>query len=375
MLPYLTDFYGNPQSRHAFGEAPRKALETARAQIAQMVSCEPREVIFTASGSESNNLAIQGLLSAYPKKGRHIITTTIEHYSVAHPIKILEQQGYKVTWLPIDSFGRVAPKQVADAIRGDTVLVSILHANNEIGTIQALEEIGKMTEAAEVFFHTDAVATVGVIPFDCNRLNIDLAAFSAQQFYGPKGVGALYLRRGTRTRALIAGGIQEEGRRAGTENVAGIVGMGIAAEETMMRISEEVPRLTLLRDRLINGLLEKVPFIHLTGDPQNRLPQVASFAVEYLDGEALIKSLEQRGIIAASGSSCSTDALKISPVLTAMGLPGNIAQGAIVFSLGLGTTQADIDTLLTVFPECVEGMRQVSPLYAERLDLPKKVIK
>ncbi|MFQ5588690.1 MAG: cysteine desulfurase family protein [Nitrospiria bacterium] len=367
MLPYLTGLCGNPQSRHAFGEAPRKAVETARAQIAELIGCEPREVVFTASGSEANNLAIKGLLSAYPGRGRHIITTTIEHYSVAHPIKFLERRGFDVTWLPIDESGRLMPEQVAEAIRDDTALVSVLHANNEIGTIQALEEISAMTEQAGIFFHTDAVATAGVIPFDCGRLNIDLAAFSAQQFYGPKGVGALYVRRGTRLHPLIAGGIQEDGRRAGTENVAGIVGMGVAAAEAAARIQEEVPRLIALRDRLIDGLLASVPYLHLTGDRQNRLPHVASFAVEYLDGEALIKSLEQRGIFAASGSSCSTDALKISPVLTAMGLPGNIAQGAVVFSLGLETTDADIDTLLSVFPQCVETMRKVSPLYTERI--------
>ncbi len=367
MLPYLSDYYGNPQSRHGMGEVPKKGIETARLQVSQLIGCEPRELVFTASGSEANNMAIKGVLAAYPKKGRHIITTLIEHYSVAHPIKSLEQQGYEVTWLPVDATGRISPKQVAEAIREDTVLVSILHANNEVGTLQPLEEIGAITQEAGIFLHTDAVATVGVIPFDCNRLNVDLAGFSAQQFYGPKGMGALYIRRGTRTHPLIAGGIQEEGRRAGTENVAGIVGMGIAAWEMMARLSDESPRLRALRDRLISGLLEKVPFIHLTGDKEHRLPHVASFAVEYLDGEALIKSLEQEGILAASGSSCSTDALKISPVLTAMGLPGNIAQGAIVMSLGLETSEDDIETVLSVFPECVEKMRTVSPLYAERL--------
>ncbi len=368
ILPYFTEFYGNPQSRHRFGEIPRKAIAASREKMAQLVGAEPREMVFTASGSEANNLAIRSLVSAYKKRGRHIITTAIEHYSVAHPIKYLEDEGYEVTWLPVDALGRVSPAQVSDAIRDDTILVSILHANNEIGTIQPLEEIGAITLKAGVFFHTDAVASIGIIPFDCNRLNVDLAAFSAQQFYGPKGVGALYIRRGTRLKPLIAGGIQEEGRRAGTENVAGIVGMGAAASETLEHMREEIPRLSTLRDRIIDQLLSRVPLLHLTGDRLNRLPHVASFAVEYVDGEALIKTLEKKGIFAASGSSCSTDALKVSPVLTAIGLPGNIAQGGIVFSLGRETTEAEIETLLSIFPECVETLRLPSPLYKDRIE-------
>ncbi len=367
MQPYFSDNFGNPQSRHAFGVAPRQAIEQARAQVASLIGCLPREIIFTASGSEANNLAIQGLLAAYAKRGRHIVTTVIEHYSVAHPIKYLEQVGYEVTWLPVDAEGRVSVKAVSDAIRKDTVLVSIAHANNEVGTLQPLQEIAAVTEQAGVFLHTDAVATVGVIPFDCSTLSVDLAAFSAQSFHGPKGVGALYLRRGTRIHPLIAGGIQEEGRRAGTENVPGIIGMGVAADAAKAGMEREVPRLTALRDQLIGGLLAQVPFMRLTGASTPRLPHIASFAVEYLDGAALIKSLEQHGILAASGSSCSTDALKISPVLTAMGLPGNIAQGGIVFSLGLGTTASEIETVLSVFPACVAKIRQVSPLFAERL--------
>ncbi len=367
MQPFFLDFFGNPQSRHAFGTAPRQAIEDARTQIASMIGCAPREIIFTASGSEANNLAIQGLLAAYPKRGRHIITTEIEHYSVAHPIKYLEQAGYTVTWLPVDEEGRISAQAVSDAICDDTILVSIAHANNEVGTIQPLAEIADMTAQAGIFLHTDAVATIGVIPFNCTSLPVDLAAFSAQSFCGPKGVGALYLRRGTRTHPLIAGGIQEEGRRAGTENVVGIVGMGIAASATHTRMAKEVPRLGALRDQLIAGLLAKVPFMHLTGAKENRLPHIASFAVEYLDGSALVKSLEQHGILAASGSSCSTDALKISPVLTAMGLPGNIAQGSIVFSLGLHTTSAEIEQVISVFPGCVSRIRQVSPLFTERL--------
>ena len=365
MLPYLTECFGNPQSRHGYGAAPRSAIGQAREEIARLIGAAPREIIFTASGSEANNLAIKGILAAQRKKGKHIVTSMIEHFSVAHPLKRLEQEGYEITWLPVDEKGRVRPEAIEAAIRKETILVSIQHANNEIGTIQPLEEIGRITQARGVLFHTDAVATVGVVPFDVNLLGVDLAGFSAQPFYGPKGAGALYLRRGTRLYPLIDGGIQEEGRRAGTENVAGIVGMGVAAREAGKRLAAEGARLSALRDRLIDQLVGRVALLHPTGDRIRRLPSIASFAVEFVDGEALVRTLERRGIIAASGSSCSADALKISPVLTAIGFPGNVAQGGIVFSLGMRTTDSDIDRVISVFPECVEEIRRVSPIYSE----------
>ncbi|MBI3805122.1 MAG: cysteine desulfurase [Nitrospirae bacterium] len=365
MLPFFAEHFGNPQSRHAAGEVPRKALEEARKRVAELIGADPREIVFTGSGSEANNLAIKGVLSARQKKGRHIITSSIEHFSVAHPLKHLEQEGFEVTWLPVDRQGRVQAAQVSAALREETVLVSILHANNEIGTVQPIEAIAAITQEAGVLFHTDAVATVGVIPFQVDSLGIDLASFSAQPFYGPKGAGALYLRRGTRLHPLIEGGIQEGGRRSGTENVAAIVGMGVAAMEAKRRLSVEAPRLAALRDRLVVGLRERVPLLHPTGDPIDRLPHIASFAVEFVDGEALIRKLEKRGIMAASGSSCSAEALKISPVLTATGLPGNIAQGGIVFSLGMETTEADIEAVLTAFPAAVDEIRQVSPIYSD----------
>ncbi len=365
MLPYLTECFGNPQSRHGYGAAPRSAVAQAREEIARLIGAASREIIFTASGSEANNLAIKGILAAQRKKGKHIVTSMIEHFSVAHPLKRLEQEGYEITWLPVDGKGRVRPEAVEAAIRKETVLVSIQHANNEIGTIQPLEEIGRTTQARGVLFHTDAVATVGVVPFDVNLLGVDLAGFSAQPFYGPKGAGALYLRRGTRLYPLVDGGIQEEGRRAGTENVAGIVGMGVAAREAGKRLAAEGARLSALRDRLIDQLVGRAALLHPTGDRIRRLPSIASFAVEFVDGEALVRTLERRGIIAASGSSCSADALKISPVLTAIGFPGNVAQGGIVFSLGMQTTDSDIDRVISVFPECVEEIRRVSPIYSK----------
>jgi cysteine desulfurase len=363
MLPYLTESFGNPQSRHRYGIVPRKAIAGAREEVARLIGAEPREIIFTASGSEANNLGIKGILAAQRKKGKHIVTSVIEHFSVAHPLKRLEQEGYEITWLPVDEKGTVRPAAVEAAIRKETVLVSIQHANNEIGTIQPLEEIGRIAQERGVFFHTDAVATVGIVPFDVDRLGVDLAGFSAQPFYGPKGAGALYLRRGTRLYPLIDGGIQEEGRRAGTENVAGIAGMGVAAREAAKRLPAEGLRLAALRDHLTDRLLQQVPLLHATGERGRRLPHIASFAVEFVDGEALVRTLERRGIIAASGSSCSADALKISPVLTAIGFPGNIAQGGIVFSLGMQTTDSDIETVLSIFPACVEEIRKVSPIY------------
>lgn len=366
MLPYLTEVFGNPQSKHRYGNKPLEAVEHARETVARLIGCEAREIIFTASGSEANNLAIKGSLAASRKKGRHIITSIIEHYSVAHPLKHLERKGYEITWIPVDNTGHIHPEDIAAAIRDETVLVSIMHANNEIGSIQAIQEAARIAQEAGVLFHTDAVATIGIIPFDVDQLGPDLAGFSSQQFYGPKGVGALYVRRGTRLSPLVEGGIQEGGRRAGTENVAGIIGMGVAAKEANRLVSRESARLSNLRDRLIDELLVRVPQLHVTGDRQNRLPNIASFAVEYVDGESLARVLEKQGIIAASGSSCSADALKISPVLTAIGFPGNVAQGGILFSLGAQTLDEDIDSVLSIFPGCVEELRRVSPTYALR---------
>jgi len=366
MLPYLGEQFGNPQSRHGYGDAPRAAVATARLQVANLIGAVPTEILFTASGSEANNLAIRGVVAAGRKKGRHLVASVVEHVSVAHPMKRLAQEGYEVTWIPVDRVGRVNPNDVMRAIRPDTILVSILHANNEIGTVQPISEIAGITQAADVLLHTDAVGTIGVVPFDVDHLGIDLASFAASSFYGPKGAGGLYVRRGTRVVPLIDGGVQEGGRRAGTENVAAIVGMGVAAEVARGQLEADAANLLLLRDRLIDGLLKTIDRIHLTGDRTMRLPHVASFAVEYVDGEALIRRLEKRGVVAASGSSCSADALKISPVLTALGFSANVAQGAIVFSLGRATTDAEISQVLSVMPECVAALRATSPLFSRR---------
>ncbi len=363
MMPYFSAQFGNPQSRHALGLAPRAAIASARADVARLISASPSEITFTASGSEANNLALRGVLAARQRKGRHLITSAIEHFSVAHPMRRLEREGYEVTWLPVDRNGRVNPDAIARALRPDTALVSILHANNEVGTLQPIKEIAARVRASGALFHSDAVGTVGIIPVDVNALGVDLAAFAAQSFGGPKGAGALYVRQGTRLAPLIEGGVQEGGRRAGTENVAAIVGMGVAASAAWTHLSAQIPKWCALRARLIAGLLQAVDRIHLTGDPRHRLPHIASFAVEFADGEALVRLLEKQGILCASGSSCSADALKISPVLTAMGFAANVAQGAIVLSLGRDTTDADIDAVLAAFPACVATLRAVSPLY------------
>jgi len=365
MLPYLAERFFNPQSRYALGTEVRAAVASARKEVANLMGADPSEIIFTASGSEANNLAIRGVVAARSHLGRHLITSVIEHFSVAHPIKQLEQEGYAVTWIPVDHNGHVDPSRVARAIRPETLLISIMHANNEIGTLQPIEEIAAIAAQSQIPLHIDAVATVGRIPCDVSALGADLISLAAQTFYGPKGVGALYVRLGTRVLPLVAGGVQESGRRAGTENVAGIVGMGVAAAFAQSHLVEEGARLMALRDDLVENLLAKVDRIHLTGDRRHRLPHIASFAVEFVDGEALVRMLERHSILAASGSSCSSEALKISPVLTAIGLPANVAQGAVVFSLGRDTTQDDIEVVKSVFPSCVSTLRAVSPLYRQ----------
>ncbi len=365
MAPYLKERFGNPQARYDLGQSSRQAIEAARGQVASLIGAEPEEIIFTASGSESNNLAIKGVVQALARHGRHLITTRIEHHSVINPIKTLESQGYEVTYLPVDSTGRVYPQAVAAAIRPDTILVSILHANNEIGTIEPIEAIGRITQERDVVFHTDAVATAGIIPVDVDQLGADLLSLSAQQLYGPKGVGALYVRKGTRLAPLIEGGIQEGGKRAGTENVAGIVGMGAAAEIAQRELGPRWKRMRLLRDRLMSGLEERIDRLHLTGHRTERLPNIVSFCLEYVEGEAIVMLLARHGIYTAAGSSCSSPELRASSVVLALGIPHQIAQGAVLMSLGKDTTESEIDRVLEVFPTLVRKLRAMSPVYEE----------
>jgi len=368
MVPYFKEKFGNPQARYDLGQASKQAIETARGQVASLIGAEPKEIIFSASGSEANNLAIKGIVQALAKRGRHLIMSRIEHHSVINPMRTLEKNGYEVTHLPVDSTGLVDPEEVASAIRPDTILVSIQHANNEIGTIEPIRTIGRITRERGVVFHTDAVATAGVIPVDVNQLGVDLLSLSSQQFYGPKGVGALYVRKGTRLAPLIEGGIQEGGKRAGTENVAGIVGMGVAAEIAQRELEPRAERMRLLRERLISGLEERVDRLRMTGHRTERLPHIVSFCLEYVEGEAIVMLLARYGIYTAAGSSCSAPELRASSVILAIGIPHQIAQGAVLMSLGKNTTEAEIDRVLDIFPTLIRKLRAMSPVYQ---DLPR----
>ena len=362
MLPYFTQVYGNPSSIHRFGRDARRAVENARKQVAAALHCEPREVYFTAGGSESDNWAIRCAAKALEKKGRHIITSAIEHHAVLHTCEYMEKQGYEVTYLPVDENGLVSVEAVKNAIRPDTVLVSIMAANNEIGTLQPIREIGKITREAGVLFHTDAVQAVGAVEIDVNDWNVDLLSLSGHKFHAPKGVGALYIRKGVKISNLVYGGAQERGLRAGTENLPGIVGLGKAIELAASEIPEYAERLTALRDRLIDGILEKVPDCRLNGHRTQRLPGNVNVSIRYIEGEALLMRLDLAGVSASSGSACTSGSLDPSHVLLAIGLPHEIAHGSLRLSLGRDTTEEDIDYVLEKLPDVVEKLRAMSPL-------------
>ncbi len=366
MLPYLKDVYGNPQSIHAWGDAAREAIENAREQVAVLVNASnAEEIIFTSSGSEANNLAIKGLAQAQASKGKHIIVSAIEHFSVLNAARTLEKAGFQLTQVPVDKYGFVEPEEVARNIRKDTILVSIMHANGEVGTIQRIVEIARKVKEAGVLFHTDAVASTGNVPVDVKTLGVDALSLAGNQFYGPKGSGVLWLRKGVRLIPLIDGGVQEGGRRPGTEDVPAIVGIGKAAELAKSDIASRMTKMSRLRDRLINGVAAKVDRSVLTGHPIQRLPHHASFCIEFIEGEAMLMLLNLNGIAVSSGSACTSRALKASHVLIAMGIPHEIAQGSLVLTLGLDTSEADIDYVLDKLPPIVDKLRQMSPLYAK----------
>ncbi|MBM3154683.1 MAG: aminotransferase class V-fold PLP-dependent enzyme [Chloroflexi bacterium] len=365
MLPYLRESYGNPQSWHLWGDQAREAVETAREQVGKLINANPEEVIFTASGTEANNLAIKGLAQAHAGKGKHIVVSAIEHFSVLHATRTLEKAGYEVTLVPVDKHALVDPDEVARNIRKDTILVSVMHANGEVGTIQPVADIARKVKEAGVLFHTDAVASTGNIPVEVKALGVDALSLAGSQFYGPKGSGALWVRKGLRLIPLMDGGVQEGGRRPGTEDVPAIVGLGKAAELAAGDMASRAEQLTKLRDKLIDGLLDKVSHAILTGHPVQRLPHHASFCIEFIEGEAMLMLLSSQGIAVSSGSACTSRALKASHVLIAMGLPHEIAQGSLVFGLGLDTSQEDIDYVLEKLPPIVDRLRQMSPLYAK----------
>jgi len=365
MLPYLQEQFGNPLSLHSFGEGPREAVEEARAKVAALIGARPNEIYFTASGSEANNMAVKGIALMNRQKGQHVIVSAIEHQSVLNAAQTLEKLGFEVTRLPVDQHGLVDADDVVAAIRDDTTLVSVMHANNEIGTIEPVAEIARAVKekAKGVIFHTDAVATVGVIPVDVKELGVDLLSLAGDQFYGPKGAGALFIRRGTRLMPLIDGGIQERGRRAGTENVPAIAGLSMAAELAKESLAQRAERLAPLRDRLIERLTSEIDRVYLTGHPTTRLPGHVSVCVEFIEGESMLLMLDMRGIAASSGSTCTSRALKASHVLMAIGLEAALAQGSLVFTLGESNTVEDVDYVAEVLPPIVERLRQMSPLY------------
>jgi cysteine desulfurase len=365
--PYLEDEYGNPSCVHEWGDSAKEGIEKARIQVAQLIGGQAEEIIFTGSGTESNNLAIKGLALAQQKKGKHIIISAIEHFSVLHSARTLEKWGFELSLVPVDNYGLVDPEEVRRRIKNDTVLVSVMHGNNEVGTIEPIRQISQITKESGVVFHTDAIATTGTIPVNVQELGVDALSLSGNQFYGPKGVGALWLRQGVRIFPLIDGGVQEEGRRAGTENVPAIVGLGMAAELASANMTVRIKYLLPLRDRLLSELPSSIDHAIVTGHPELRLPGNASFCVEFIEGEAMLMLLNSKGVGVTSGSACTSKALKASHVLIAMGIQHALAQGSLLFGFGIDNTNEDVDYILEVLPPIVDKLRRMSPLYSKFL--------
>lgn len=360
MTPYFREDFGNPLSLYGLGTKAKEAIENGRGQVAALINSKPSEIIFTSSGAEANNFALRGIALARQNEGKHVIVSKMEHHSILNSARFLEKMGFVVTFLPVDKYGIVDPDTVKKSITKETTLISVIHASSEVGTLEPIKEIGRIAKEKGIIFHTDAVAAAGNIPVDVKELGVDLLSMAAHQFYGPKGAGALYVREGMRIVPLIYGGIQENGRRAGTENVPAIVGMGKAAELAKSEMAERIEQAKKLRDKLIKGV-SGIENIYLTGHPENRLPAHASFTVEFIEGEAMLLLLAAKGIYAASGSACSSKALKASPVLLSMGVSSNLAQGSIVFTLGAGNTEEDMDYLLSEFPQVIKRLREMSP--------------
>ena len=362
MLPYFTDAFGNPSSIYSYGQEAKGAIDEARVKVANLVNARDEEIIFTGGGTEADNFALKGVAFANENRGNHIITSSIEHHAVIETCKFLERRGFRATYLPVDEHGLVDPGDVKKAITGKTILISVMHANNEMGTIEPIAEVGRIAKEAGIYFHTDAVQTVGHIPVDVNELGMDLLSMSAHKLYGPKGVGALYIRKGTKLVPLMHGGEQERRRRASTENAPGIVGFGMAAELARQEMSEEAERLTHLRDQLIQGLLEQIDHTRLNGHPLKRLPNNVNISVDYVEGESMVLNLDLEGICVSTGSACSSSSLEPSHVLLATGLSHEQAHGSLRFSLGKWTTEKEIEQVLDVLPRIVAKLRAMSPL-------------
>jgi cysteine desulfurase len=367
MMPFLGDSFGNPQSLHSWGDPARDALEESRERVAYLIGGIAEEIIFTSSGTEANNMAIKGLARAYAEKGKHIIISAIEHFSVMNSVRTLQKEGFEVSIVPVDEHGLVNPEEVLKNIRNDTILISIMHANGEVGTIEPIAEISERLPKNGPAFHTDAVASVGNIPVNVKKLGINALSLAGNQFNGPRGGAAIWVKRGTRILPLMDGGIQEGGRRPGTEDVPAIVGLGKAAEIAGNRLAERMERLTKLRDTLIDGVLNKIEHSILTGHPTRRLPGYASFCLKFIEGESILMLLNSHGIAAASGSACTSRALKASHVLLAMGISHEVAQGSMLFTLGLDNNEEDVNYLLEKLPVVVTRLREMSPVYSKFL--------
>ncbi|MDO6354341.1 cysteine desulfurase NifS [Caloramator sp. CAR-1] len=363
MLPYFTENFGNPSSVYTFARKSKRAIEDAREKVAKALNALPDEIFFTGGGSEADNWAIKGVAFANKDKGNHIITTKIEHHAVLHACEYLEKHGFEVTYLDVDEYGMVDLDELKRAITDKTILITIMFANNEIGTIQPIAEIGKIAREKGIIFHTDAVQAIGNVKIDVKEMNIDLLSLAAHKFYGPKGVGALYIRKGVKIDNLIHGGGQERRRRAGTENLPGIVGLGKAIELATEDIDGHNEKIRKLRDRLLNGIMEKIPYTKLNGHPERRLPGNINVSFRFIEGESLLLLLDQFGICASTGSACSSGSLDPSHVLLAIGLPHEIAHGSLRLSLGDMNTEEDVDYVLSVLPNIVQRLREMSPLY------------
>ena len=365
MLPYFAEEYGNPSSIYAIAGSNKQAVETAREQVAKAINAKADEIFFTGCGTESDNWALKGIAESYADRGNHIITTAVEHHAILHTCQYLEKQGKRVTYLPVDEDGVVSVEALKNAVDQDTILVSIIMANNEIGTINPIEEIGAFLHEKKILFHVDAVQAVGSLPIDVQAMHIDLLSLSAHKFYGPKGVGALYVRKGVKLRSFIHGGAQERGRRAGTENVAGIVGLGKAIELATSELEARRAQLIPMRDRLIDEVLRRIPYVRLNGARENRLPGHVNFSFQFIEGESLLILLDMAGIYASSGSACTSGSLDPSHVLLAIGLPHEIAHGSLRLTFGRENTMEDVDYILEKLPPIVERLRAMSPLYED----------
>ena len=363
MLPYLGERFGNPSSIYGEGRDARKAVEAARSQVAEALGADPTEIFFTSGGTEADNLAVMGAARANRDRGDHIVTSVVEHHAVLESCHHLEREGFKVTYLPVDGMGLVDPEKVRKALTPSTLLVSVMHANNEIGTVQPIEEISAACREAGAYLHSDAVQTVGALDVDVNRLGVDLLSVSAHKLYGPKGTGCLYVRKGTKLESVMLGGGQEKGMRSGTENVAGIVGFGVAVCLAAREWKERSDHVRLLRDRLIAGILEHIPYTGLNGDRERRLPNNVNVIFDFIEGEAICLRLDLQGIAASTGSACSSESGEASHVLLALGIPPERAHGSLRLTLGRENTAEDVDLVLEKLPPIIEALRQMSPLY------------